>query len=116
MTRYLTGRDPEGDRQGIAALTKGSGCHIRYTPPPNNLTPRKHNHDAQDFSIDRGIPTYKKAAGQNIHLDHAQLRIRRTSWKDFTSEASKLARRDSHDNITTDAGFVTLDETTTMNC
>jgi len=69
------------------------------------------------LALTENLRTNKRSGRtQNVHLTHAQFNAYGgTSWKDFESKAGLLADYvNSHDHVTIDAGFVTLDETTTM--
>lgn len=104
--------------KGLAACNERLGLPHSIHIHPNNLGhPGNITTTLKTLALTEGIPTYKKGGrAQNIHLTHAQFHAYGgTSWKDFESKAQELANYvNSHDNITTDAGFVTLDETTTM--
>jgi formylmethanofuran dehydrogenase subunit A len=69
------------------------------------------------LALTEGIRTCKKSGrSQNVHATHAVFYANGgTSWKDYESRADKVADYvNDHDHLTIDAGFVTLDETTTM--
>ena len=62
------------------------------------------------------LPRNAKTRDQVINFAHMQFHAYGgTTWKDFETEAEKVADRiNKNKNMTVDVGFVTLDETTTM--
>ncbi len=109
---------PKDIIQGLAASNERLGLphsihlHANNLGHPGNITTT-----LKTLALTEGIKTHKKSGrDQNVHLTHAQFNAYGgNAWKDFESEAGKLADYvNSHDHVTIDAGFVTLDETTTM--
>jgi formylmethanofuran dehydrogenase subunit A len=84
----------------------------------NNLGhPGNYTTTLQTMALTDGLKTYKKSGrSQNLHMTHMQFHsYGGTAWKDVESKADAIADYvNSHDHVTIDAGFVTLDETTTM--
>ena len=66
--------------------------------------------------LENVMPHNKELRDQVINFAHMQFHAYGgTTWKDFESEADKIADSiNKNKNMTVDVGFVTLDETTTM--
>ena len=104
--------------QGLAGTNERLGLPHSIHLHANNLGhPGNYTTTLKTLALTEGIKTHKKSGrNQNCHLTHAQFNCYGgTSWKDFESKSNEIADYvNSHDHITIDAGFVTLDETTTM--
>lgn len=109
---------PKDIIQGLAGTNERLGLphsihlHANNLGHPGNITTT-----LRTLALTEGLKTNKSSGrSQNVHLTHAQFNsYGGTAWKDFFSEAGKLADYvNGHDHVTIDAGFVTLDETTTM--
>lgn len=104
--------------QGLAKANENLGLPHSIHLHANNLGhPGNYTTTLKTLSLTEGIRTNKSSGReQNVHLTHAQFNAYGgTTWKDFESKADELASYiNSHDHLTVDAGFVTLDETTTM--
>jgi formylmethanofuran dehydrogenase subunit A len=105
----ITGLAGANERLG---LPHSIHLHANNLGHPGNITTT-----LKTLALTEGVKT-SKASGraQNVHLTHAQFNsYGGTTWKDFESKAGALADYvNGHDHVTLDAGFVTLDETTTM--
>jgi formylmethanofuran dehydrogenase subunit A len=66
--------------------------------------------------LEGALPTSSAKRDQVINFAHMQFHsYGGTTWKDFETEAGKIADRiNKNKNMTVDVGFITLDETTTM--
>ncbi len=66
--------------------------------------------------LEGALPRNAQTRDQVINFAHMQFHAYGgTTWKDFETEAEKVADRiNKNKNMTVDVGFVTLDETTTM--
>ena len=104
--------------KGLAGANERLGLPHSIHVHANNLGhPGNYTTMLKTLALTEGIKTNKKSGrSQNMHMTHAQFNCYGgTSWKDFESKASEIADYvNSHDHLTMDAGFVTLDETTTM--
>lgn len=104
--------------QGLCESNERLGLPHSIHLHGNNLGhPGNYTTTLKTLALTEGIKTYKKSGrSQNVHLTHAQFNsYGGTAWKDFVSKADEIANYvNSHDHLTIDVGFVTLDETTTM--
>ncbi len=104
--------------QGLCETNERLGLPHSIHLHGNNLGhPGNYTTTLQTLALTEGIKTNKKSGrAQNVHFTHAQFNsYGGTAWKDFESKADKIADYiNSHDHMTMDVGYVTLDETTTM--
>lgn len=104
--------------QGLCASNERLGLPHSIHLHGNNLGhPGNYTTTLKTLALTEGIKTNKKSGrNQNMHFTHAQFNsYGGTAWKDFHSKADAIADYvNTHDHLTIDAGFVTLDETTTM--
>ncbi|HMK46643.1 MAG TPA: tungsten-dependent formylmethanofuran dehydrogenase subunit FwdA [Methanocella sp.] len=104
--------------QGLAASNERLGLPHSIHLHGNNLGhPGNYTTTLKTMALTEGITTNKKSGRtQNIHFTHTQFNsYGGTKWGDMVSKADAIADYvNSHDHITIDVGFVTLDETTTM--
>lgn len=109
---------PKDIIQGLAAANERLGLPHSIHLHGNNLGhPGNYTTTLKTLALTEGIPINKKSGrAQNLHFTHTQFNsYGGTTWKDFESKADAIADYvNSHDHLTIDVGFVTLDETTTM--
>ncbi|MCD1296386.1 formylmethanofuran dehydrogenase subunit A, partial [Methanocella sp. CWC-04] len=103
---------------GLAETNERLGLPHSIHLHGNNLGhPGNYTTTLKTLALTENIPV-NKASGrsQNLHFTHTQFNsYGGTTWKDFESKADAIADYvNSHDHLTIDVGFVTLDETTTM--
>ncbi|MGZ4903245.1 MAG: formylmethanofuran dehydrogenase subunit A [Halobacteriota archaeon] len=95
------------------ALNLPTSIHLHC----NNLGhPGNYETTLDSIKLLEGQLPKNTARDQVINFAHMQFHAYGgTTWKDFESEASKIAESiNKNKNMTVDVGFVTLDETTTM--
>ncbi len=104
--------------QGLAESNERLGLPHSIHLHGNNLGhPGNYTTTLKTLALTEGIKTNKKSGrNQNVHFTHAQFNsYGGTAWKDMVTKADAIADYvNSHDHLTIDVGFVTLDETTTM--
>jgi formylmethanofuran dehydrogenase subunit A len=104
--------------KGLAESNERLGLPHSIHLHGNNLGhPGNYTTMLKTMALTEGVKTNKKSGkAQNLHVTHMQFNsYGGTAWKDFYSAADKIADYvNSHDHLTIDVGFVTLDETTTM--
>ncbi|CAJ38001.1 tungsten-dependent formylmethanofuran dehydrogenase subunit FwdA [Methanocella arvoryzae] len=109
---------PKNIIQGLCDANERLGLPHSIHLHGNNLGhPGNYTTTLKTLALTEGIKTNKKSGrNQNLHFTHAQFNsYGGTAWKDFESKADQIANYvNTHDHLTIDVGFVTLDETTTM--
>jgi len=104
---------PEEMIKGLAEVNERLGLPHQVHLHPNNLgRPGNFETTLETFDIPKGAANGR----ESLHVTHCQFHsYGGTSWKDFESRAEDIADYvNKNDHVRIDAGFVTLDETTTM--
>jgi formylmethanofuran dehydrogenase subunit A len=104
--------------QGLAGANERLGLPHSIHLHGNNLGhPGNYTTTLKTLGLTENMPVNKRSGKkQNLHFTHTQFNsYGGTAWKDFESKADAIADYvNTHDHLTIDVGFVTLDETTTM--
>ncbi|MFQ6137382.1 MAG: formylmethanofuran dehydrogenase subunit A [Candidatus Hydrothermarchaeales archaeon] len=109
------GLTPREMIKGLVEVNEMLGLPHSVHLHPNNLG-RPGNYTTTLDSFDAPNGTKASKDRQVLHVAHAQFHsYGGDSWANFESRAEDIAKDvNSKDNLVVDAGFVTLDETTTM--